>query len=102
MTEGPLLDSWEPGIPETDLALRPPEGLFQPSRGFGMLWRGEIEIPQMGESRTVDGLSLIGWATGRVFEYDARYQCESLNENFGFFNCHLELPDGRLSVLPGG
>lgn len=100
-SEGPLPDTWEPGIPETDLALRPPEGMFQPTRGFGLLWRGDMEIPQMGEPRFLDGLEQLGWATGRVFEFDTRYQCESLNENFGIFNCHLELPDGRLAVLPG-
>jgi hypothetical protein len=71
--------------------------LFSPSRGFGLLWDGQIEIPQMGEPRTWDGLGLIGWANGTVYEYDAEYQCSE--ELSGNFICYLSLPDGQIVGL---
>jgi hypothetical protein len=98
-TEGPLLDSWSSELPEQVVGEQPPDGLFRPSRGFGLLWNGQIEIPQMGEPRTMDGLGLLGWATGNVFEYDAQYQCGE--EFYGNSNCYLSLPDGQIVGLPG-
>jgi hypothetical protein len=32
-------DEWDPGEPEDDPTLTPPAGLFQPVRGFGLVWR---------------------------------------------------------------
>jgi photosystem II stability/assembly factor-like uncharacterized protein len=44
-------DNFYEGDPESDPALMPPQGLYQPRRGFGLLWRGE------------DGLrQALGWA----------------------------------------
>lgn len=95
----PVVDSWTPGMPETDAALSPPEGLFQPSRGFGMLWRGEIEHRPMGESQTLDGEGVLGWATGNVLEYDAAYQC--LESTHGRArSCFIGGPDGNVLPMP--
>jgi hypothetical protein len=32
-------DEWDPGEPEDDPTLTPPTGLYQPVRGFGLVWR---------------------------------------------------------------
>jgi hypothetical protein len=37
-------DTFEEGEPEIDPTLIPPEGLFQPRRGFGKLWRNHPEF----------------------------------------------------------
>jgi hypothetical protein len=101
LTEGPLLDPWSSDLPEQVVGQEPPEGLFSPSRGFGLLWDGQIEIPQMGEPRTWDGLGLIGWANGSVYEYDAEYQCSVESELSGNSTCYLSLPDGQIVGLGG-
>ena len=95
----PVVDSWSPGMPETDPALVPPEGLFQPSRGFGMLWRGEIEHRPMGEVQTLDGQEVLGWATGSVFEYDAAYQCFQGSHGRAL-SCFMSGPDGTVLPMP--
>jgi hypothetical protein len=95
----PVVDSWSPGMPETDPALAPPDGLFQPSRGFGMLWRGEIEHQPMGEPQTLDGEELLGWATGSVFEYDAVYQCFQGTHGRALA-CFMNGPDGDILPMP--
>jgi hypothetical protein len=46
-------DEWREGQPESDPGLQAPEGLEQPIRGFGKLWRETLGGPQAG----------IGWAT---------------------------------------
>jgi hypothetical protein len=43
---------WTDGLPENDPALVPPEGLSQPQRGFGMVWRGTRSVSDR-----------LGWAT---------------------------------------
>lgn len=95
----PVVDGWEAGMPETDPALAPPEGLLQPSRGFGMLWRGEIEYQPMGEVMTLDGEALLGWATGSVFEYEGVYQCFEGTHGRGQ-SCLMSGPEGTVLPMP--
>lgn len=38
------VDAWDSGEPDSDPALLPPDGLYQPVRGFGLLWREEPSI----------------------------------------------------------
>jgi hypothetical protein len=95
----PVLDAWTPGMPETDAALTPPQGLFQPSRGFGMLWRGEIEYIAMADVLTLDGAEVLGWATGNVFEYDAVYQCYQGTHGRGLA-CFMSGPEGQVLPMP--
>jgi hypothetical protein len=44
----PSNNQWEPGMPESDPAIIPPDGYYQPVRGFGEFWRnayfGTIEL----------------------------------------------------------
>lgn len=98
-SEGPLFDTWTQELSEQVIGEEPPEGLFRPSRSFGLLWSGQIEIPQMGEPRTMDGSNLLGWAKEPVYEYDAQYQCAE--EFFGNQNCYISLPGGQIVGLPG-
>jgi len=37
-------DDWEDGQPINDPSLTPPPGLYQPERGFGLVWREEQDI----------------------------------------------------------
>jgi hypothetical protein len=55
-------DTFEEGEPETDPELVPPEGLYQPKRGFGKLWR---EGPGLRDS--------LGWATTPEFDLTSKY-----------------------------
>lgn len=55
-------DTFVEGEAETDPALVPPEGLIQPRRGFGKLWRTHPELK--------DGL---GWAMTPEFELTSAY-----------------------------
>ncbi|MBN1680720.1 MAG: WD40 repeat domain-containing protein [Anaerolineae bacterium] len=55
-------DTYQDTEPETDAALVAPDGLIQPERGFGKLWRTNTQIQ--------DGL---GWATTPEFNYTSRY-----------------------------
>jgi hypothetical protein len=55
-------DSFEEGQPEIDPALIPPEGMYQPRRGFGKLWR---TLPQIKDA--------LGWALTPEFELTSRY-----------------------------
>lgn len=45
-------DTWRSGQPESDPALVPPAGLYQPVRGFGKLWRENEQVRKT-----------LGWAT---------------------------------------
>lgn len=55
-------DTWREGMPESDPDIEPPEGMYQPLRGFGKLWRENEEVRDA-----------LGWALdpehGRVATY---------------------------------
>lgn len=56
-----LDDTFQDGEPESDPAFSPPEGLLQPVRGFGKVWRDNAFVRDA-----------LGWATG--VEYPAESQ----------------------------
>lgn len=56
-------DTYAEGEPETDESLIPPEGRYQPERGFGKLWR------EAGNLREV-----LGWGVTPEFGYVSRYE----------------------------
>jgi hypothetical protein len=95
----PVVDPWSSGMQEIDPSLTPPDGFYQPSRGFGMLWRSEIGHPTMGtEVLTLDGQQVLGWATTQVFEFDTVYQCyESTHGRLGA--CLMRGPNGEIITL---
>jgi hypothetical protein len=45
-------DTWAEGQPDRDPGLTPPEGLYQPIRGFGKVWREQLGGPD----------AAVGWA----------------------------------------
>ena len=47
----------------------PPPGLYEPVSGFGLVWRGEVEWPEVGNVR-----ERLGWATEPEFGFDTAYQ----------------------------
>jgi hypothetical protein len=51
----------------------PPPGLHQPVSGFGLVWRGEVEWPNLGNVR-----ERLGWATEPEFGFDTTHQYETL------------------------
>ncbi len=56
-------DSFAEGEPEIDPEIVPPEGLYQPERGFGKLWR---ENPEVREA--------VGWALEPELGHTTRYE----------------------------
>jgi hypothetical protein len=56
-------DEWEPGDPESDPDIVPPEGLYQPVRGFGLVWRERLDVRDR-----------LGWATDREAAFDTAVQ----------------------------
>ncbi len=75
-------DTWEEGQPDHDPALQPPEGLEQPVRGFGRVWREELGGPE----------SAVGWATAAEEGYEGQVQAYSGGLVFS-------APEGRLFAL---
>lgn len=55
-------DTFEEGMPEFDPALIPPNGLYQPERGFGKLWRENAAIQEA-----------LGWAVEPEFGHITQY-----------------------------
>jgi hypothetical protein len=47
----------------------PPPGLYEPVSGFGLIWRGEVEWPEVGDAR-----ERLGWATEPEFGFDTTTQ----------------------------
>lgn len=76
-------DTWTEGEPEYDPDLVPPEGLYQPVRGFGKAWR---EFPWL--------IDELGWATSPESTFTVTYQGE-IRESIPGVN-YLTIPDGTI------
>lgn len=76
-----IADPWYAGLPESDPAISPPLGAYQPTRGFGKVWRGETSI---GDLR-----ARLGWAVAPESFYSAIFQCDTAGEEV----CYLTGPD---------
>jgi len=93
--EGPLprwqtmVDDWTEGEPESDPDLVPPDGLYQPVRGFGRVWRERTGVRDR-----------LGWATDEEFKVEnGAYQCSSA----AYASCYVVGPEGTVYVLyPNG
>jgi hypothetical protein len=53
-------DTWDTSQAQDDPSLTPPEGMLQPVRGFGKVWRAELGGPQAS----------VGWALAEEQGYD--------------------------------
>jgi hypothetical protein len=56
-------DTWSDGMPEFDPTIIPIEGMFQPIRGFGKLWRENDAIREA-----------LGWAVDTEFGHITQYE----------------------------
>ncbi len=77
----PYTDEWEEGDPAVDPELEPPAGLYQPVRGFGLLWREETGIRER-----------VGWAVDQERGYRTALQRTS----------HARYSDLYIRALDGG
>ena len=68
----------------------PPSGHFQPVRGFGLLWRGEV-------AGTDDLRAELGWAEEPEYGFDTVYQCEVPCGSR--WDCYLRGPEGSVFHL---
>jgi hypothetical protein len=69
----------------------PPQGLYAPESGFGLVWRGDVNgSPGYRQA--------LGWALEPEFGYEAVYQCDPGYVSSGMFwqFCYLERPDGEV------
>jgi len=80
-------DPWQEGIPESDPAIIPPAGFYQPVRGFGTIWRNETDYWSIR-----DGL---GWATAPEFSFSSAYQCDAA---WKLNDCYLQTPGGPIRL----
>lgn len=85
-----LTDNWQEGMPESDPAIVPPAGYYQPVRGFGLVWREPDGVIYNVRSR-------LGWATAPEFQFSTAYQCNSAPR---YTTCYLQGPDGVIVLLP--
>jgi hypothetical protein len=79
---------------DTSAEVRPPDGLYAPESGFGLVWRGDVSnSPGYRES--------LGWAVAREFGYEAVYQCDPGQVTGGRFwqRCYLTTPDNKVVFL---
>jgi hypothetical protein len=56
-------DTWSEAEPESDPALAPPDGLYQPVRGFGKVWREQAGVRE-----------ILGWATSPELGFTSQVQ----------------------------
>jgi hypothetical protein len=86
-----LANAWFPGQLESDPALVPPTGLYQPVRGFGVAWRtGHVSPAQVVRDR-------LGWATEPEFEISGgAFQCDA---GPSYSRCYLTGPGGAVYAL---
>jgi len=73
-------DEFQEGGVEFDPNIVPPEGLYQPVRGFGLIWRGNPEIREG-----------MGWGTETELGFVTNYEYEPTGE----------LVDGEYVAAPG-
>jgi hypothetical protein len=75
-------------------SVKPPAGLFAPTNGFGLIWRGDVE-------QSLGFRDQLGWALQPEFGYEAKYQCDDATPSGGrvWQTCYLTLPDGQIIAL---
>jgi len=83
-------DNYIDGQPESDPALVPPTGKFQPIRGFGLVWRDDENQPVI---RVRDRL---GWAIDEEEPFQGALQC---NSAIKYTTCYLKDDRGRTIEL---
>ncbi|MBN1875966.1 MAG: hypothetical protein JXA33_17210 [Anaerolineae bacterium] len=77
-----IKDTWYEGVPENDPSLVPPNGLYQPERGFGLVWRQQPDIRLR-----------LGWAVDQETGYNTTIQQTTL---FKYNSTYLRALDGNV------
>jgi hypothetical protein len=80
-----LVDQWDEGEPESDPSIVPPAGLYQPVRGFGLVWREEPDVRDR-----------LGWAVDTETGYPTAIQRTS---RFKYNDTYIEALDGGVWEL---
>lgn len=85
-----LSNTWTEGMPESDPNLQAPQGLLQPIRGFGKLWRENAEVRES-----------LGWAVTAEVGYAGAWQPEN-NESNPSGTAYVRKADGQVLRLYNG
>ena len=81
-------------IRDTSAEINPPEGLYAPESGFGLVWRGDV-------SNSPGYRETLGWALAPEFGYEAILQCDDALPSGGrsWQTCYLNGPDDEVIVF---
>lgn len=82
-------DTWTESEPDRDPSIVPPDGFFQPIRGFGKLWRTDAKVR--------NGL---GWAIGEEIGYQAAIQQQAHEAIAG--PLYIRTSNEQIIELPSG
>ena len=84
-----VVDQWDEGEPVDDPSIIPPLGLYQPARGFGLIWREELGVRER-----------LGWATVPEQSYATAIQRTS---RWKYNDVYIRAFDGGVwRLLPEG
>ncbi len=78
-------DEWDPGEPDRDPDLFPPSSLFQPVRGFGLVWREQSGVRER-----------LGWAVSEEQSYNTEVQRTSYAK---YNETYIRALDGAIWLL---
>jgi hypothetical protein len=81
-------DTWTPAEPESDPDVVPPEGLYQPIRGFGKVWHDHPEVRER-----------LGWALAPERGFDGAYQVDWRDPYHVVGNRYVRTADGLIIWL---
>lgn len=72
----------------------PPDGLYAPVSGFGLVWRGDVQ-------QSAGYQQELGWALAPEFGYEAILQCDDALPSGGrsWQTCYLQGPEGEVIRL---
>ena len=94
-------DTWQTAEPESDPAIVPPSGLYQPVRGFGKVWRVWPDVRNglgwaMAPEQAFDGVYQRGWQTCLLHNSDGSVRsCSGPSNDVQY----LRAVDGRIMRL---
>jgi hypothetical protein len=77
-----FLDKWVEGQAESDPAIVPPAGLYQPVRGFGLVWRQQPGVRER-----------LGWAVDQEAGFHTLWQTTTM---YKYNSVYLRSPDGNV------
>lgn len=83
-------DTWQPGEPENDPAIVPPNGLYQPVRGFGEVWRNRPGVRER-----------LGWAVREEQGFESVWQADPPSAKGSPPLVYLRLSNGQIAELFG-